>query len=138
MLLPLTANYGDDTVQYRVAELVGCSFRSIWKATAVVMPVVFIASILYGHFIWSLGPIPSSQYPYAQTMWDFNARNQLLVFSSTMAGYSPFQDALVPSYIAAGGIIGVVTYMALGFFGLPIMLLYGTVKGLGRRCHSLW
>jgi hypothetical protein len=130
--LPLTANYGTDTVQYRVAELVGCSFRSKWKAIAVVTPVIFIASILYGQFIWSLGPIPSAQYPYAMEMWDFNARNQLLVYSSTSAGYSPFMDAFNVTYLAAGGVLGIVTYMVLGFFGLPIMLLYGTVKGLNQ------
>ncbi|MDA3962079.1 MAG: peptide transporter [Planctomycetota bacterium] len=130
--LPLTANYGQDTVQYRVAELVGCSFKSIWKVNAVALPTVFILSIMYGQFIWSLAPIPSAQYPFAMEMWDFHARNQLLVFSSTNAGYSPFMDALKPWVIATGAGLGVATYAGLAAFGLPIMLLYGTVKGLGQ------
>ena len=87
--------------------------------------------ILYGQFIWSLGPIPSSQYPYAMEMWDFQARNQLLVWSSTLPGtarsWTPLTDLS-----SAGGILGLLTYMTLGFFGLPIMLLYGTVKGLNQ------
>ena len=130
--LPLTANYGDDTVQYRVAELVGCSFKSIWKVNLIAVPLVFILSILYGEFIWSLAPIPSAQYPYAMEMWDFYARNQLLVWSSTNAGYSPFMDALKPWAIGTGAGIGVATYAGLAAFGLPVMLLYGTVKGLGQ------
>ena len=40
--LPFYNNYGTDVVGYRVAELVGCSFRSIWKMTAVTLPLVFV------------------------------------------------------------------------------------------------
>lgn len=130
--LPLTANYGDDTVRYRIAELVGCSFKSIWKVNAIAIPLVFILSILYGQFIWSLAPVPSAQYPFAMEMWDFHARNQLLVWSATKAGYSPFMDALKPWVIGTGLGLGVLTYAGLAAFGLPIMLLYGTVKGLGQ------
>jgi hypothetical protein len=130
--IPMTHNYGADCVQYRVAELVGCSFRSKWKAAAVSLPIIFLFSVLYGQFIWSLGPIPSGQYPYAQEMWDFKARNQCLMWSSTMEGYSPFMSALHWEYIAIGGILGVGTYAGLAAFGLPVLLLYGTVKGLGQ------
>ena len=130
--IPLTHNYGVDTVQYRVAELVGCSFRSIWKMNFITLPVVFVFSMVYGQFIWSLAPIPSAQYPYAMEMWDFHARNQCLVWSSTNTGYSPFMDAIKPGVIAVGTGLGVVTYMTMAAFGWPVMLLYGTVKGLGQ------
>lgn len=135
--IPLTHNYGVDTVQYRVAELVGCSFRSIWKVNLLAIPTVFIASLLYGQFIWSLAPIPSAQYPYAQELWDFFARNQCLVWSATNAGYSPFMDALKPWAIGLGAGLGLATYVGLAAFGLPIMLLYGTVKGLGQSMPQM-
>ncbi len=131
--IPLTANYGAmDTVNYRVAELVGCSFRSIWKMTAMTLPLVFLFSVLYGNFIWGLAPIPSDNYPFAQEMWDLHARNNVLKFTATTAGYSPFMGALHWEYITIGLGAGLVTYFGLAFFGLPVLLLYGTVKGLGQ------
>ncbi len=138
-LLPISwhHNYGIDTVQYRVAELVGCSFRSIWKAKAVLLPTVFLFSLIYGQFIWSLGPIPSAKYPFAQEMWDLHARNQILIWTSTMGGYSPFMDAINGFYIAAGGVMGLVVYTTLSAFGLPMLLLYGTVKGLGQTLPQM-
>jgi hypothetical protein len=129
--IPLRNFGGGDTSNYRISELLGCSFRSIWKMTAVTVPLVFLLSLLYGQFIWSLGPIPGPQYPYAQALWELNARQQCLVLSSTVTGFSPFMEALKPAYIAAGGILGLSIYSGLAAFGLPILLLFGVVKGLG-------
>jgi hypothetical protein len=132
-LLPIPMrNYGgEDMVNYRVAELIGCSFRSLWKLTAFTLPLVFVLSLVYGQFIWSLGPIPGPQYPYAQQLWELQARNYCLIYSSTMSGYSPFSDAIVPSYIIAGGVVGMAVYGGLSAFGMPVLLLYGIIKGLG-------
>ncbi len=131
-LLPIPLhNYGVDTVNYRTAELVGCSFRSIWKLAALTVPLVFVFSLAYGQFIWSLGPVPSPLYPYAQEIWELQARNDCVVYSSTSGGYSPFVDSLKPWIIGSGAAIGLVVYMLLAAFGLPVLLLYGLVKGLG-------
>jgi hypothetical protein len=130
--IPLYHNYGTDVVNYRVSELVGCTFRSIWKMNFITLPIVFIFSLIYGEFIWSLAPIPSVNYPFAQEMWDLHARNQMLAYSATSAGFSPFMNAIVWEYIAAGAGAGVLVYVGLGAFGLPLLLLYGTVKGLGQ------
>jgi hypothetical protein len=134
--VPLTANYGVATVNYRIAELVGCSFRSYWK-TIVVVPVIFLCSLIYGNFIWSLDPIPSAPYPFAMEMWDLHARNQLLTISATNDGFSPFMFALRWQHITLGAVAGLGTYMLLAFFGLPILLLYGTVKGLGQSTPQM-
>lgn len=133
-LLPIPLhNYGaNDVVQYRVAELVGCSFRSIWKLALFTTPVIFILSVVYGQFIWSLAPIPSAIYPYAQELWDLQARNTCLVWSSTISGFSPFMAVLKPGILALGGLIGLLTYWGLAAFGLPVLLVYGVVKGLGQ------
>jgi hypothetical protein len=129
--IPMRNFGGDDMVNYRVAELVGCSFRSIWKLTLVTVPLVFVLSVLYGQFIWSLGPIPGPAYPYASALWDLNARNACLVYSSTVSGFSPFMESLHPAYIAAGGLLGLGSYAGLASLGMPVLLLYGLVKGLG-------
>lgn len=133
-LLPIAwhHNYGVDIVQYRVAELLGCSFRSIWKSSVLLLPTIFIFSLIFGQFIWGMGTIPSAQYPFANEMWDLNARNQCLVWSSTNEGYSLFMDALNGWYIAAGSILGLVFYFGLAAFGLPILLIYGVINGLGQ------
>lgn len=138
-MLPIPMhNYGaGDVVQYRTAELIGCSFRSLWKLAIFVTPLIFILSVVYGQFIWSLNPIPSAAYPYAMKMWDLNARNQCLIWSSTLSGFSPFIAALNPTFMIAGGVVGIATYAGLASFGLPVLLVYGVVKGLGQGPHGL-
>ena len=133
-LLPVPiGNYGEsDVVQYRTAELIGCSFRSIWKLAVFTTPLLFVLSVLYGQFIWSLSPVPSSSYPYAQQMWDLWARNECLKYSSTVSGFSPFMSAINPWVIAAGGGVGIATYGVLSALSMPILLVYGVVKGLGQ------
>lgn len=131
-LLPIPmGNYGHDVVNYRVAELVGCSFRSIWKLALFSTPLVFVLSVLYAQFIWALGPIPGPQYPYAQQLWELFARNECFKMSSTVSGFSPFMESINVGYIAAGGAVGLASYAGLASFGLPVLLLYGVVKGLG-------
>jgi hypothetical protein len=131
-------NYGEATVHFREIELTGTSFRGIIKAEIVVFPVVIIASLLFSQFIWRLAPIPSAAYPYAQELWHLQALNSLLMQTSTLEGNSLFYQALNGSYIMAGMGFGVFTYGVLTFFGLPVLLIYGVVRGLGQSTpHGL-
>ncbi|MGB5920601.1 MAG: peptide transporter [Syntrophobacteria bacterium] len=131
-------NYGEATVQFRTIELTGTSIRGIIKAEIVVFPVVMVASLLFSQFIWRLAPIPSSSYPFAQELWHLQALNTLLMQTSTLEGNSLFFQALKGSYVLSGLGFGLVTYMVLFLFGLPIMLVYGVVRGLGQSTpHGL-
>jgi hypothetical protein len=97
-----------------------------------------VASLLFSQFIWRLAPIPSSAYPFAQELWHLQALNTLLMQTSTLEGNSLFFQALNWIYVGAGTLLGVVTYMLLTLFGLPIMLVYGLVRGLGQSTpHGL-
>ena len=125
-------NYGEATVNFRTIELTGTSIRGIIKAEIVVFPVVIIASLLFSQFIWRLAPIPSSSYPYAQELWHLQALNTLLMQTSTLEGNSLFFQALRASYVLFGVGFGVITYFILMLFGLPILLIYGVVRGLGQ------
>jgi len=125
-------NYGKATVDFREIELTGTSIRGIIKAEIVVFPVVMVASLLFSQFIWRLAPIPSSNYPYAQELWHLQALNSLLMQTSTLEGNSLFFQALRGSYVFAGLGFGVVTYMLLSLLGLPVLLIYGVVRGLGQ------
>jgi hypothetical protein len=131
-------NYGSATVSFREIELTGTSIRGIIKSEIVVFPVVMIASLLFSQFIWRLAPIPSSAYPFAQELWHLQALNSLLMQTSTLEGNSLFFQALNWIYVGAGTLLGVVTYIFLTLFGLPVMLVYGLVRGLGQSTpHGL-
>lgn len=125
-------NYGKATVRWREIELTGTSFRSIIKAEILVIPVVLVASLLFSQYIWRLAPIPSTMYPYAQELWHLQALNTLLLQSATMEGHSPFFQALNFSYVGWGAALGLITYSVLAALHLPIMLVYGVVRGLGQ------
>ena len=131
-------NYGEATVQFRKIELTGTSIRGIIKAEIVVFPVVMVASLLFSQFIWRLAPIPSSSYPYAQELWHLHALNTLLMQTSTLEGNSLFYQALKGSYVLSGLGFGLVAYIILYFLGLPVLLVYGVVRGLGQSTpHGL-
>ena len=131
-------NYGSATVGFREIELTGTSIRGIIKSEIVVFPVVMIASLLFSQFIWRLAPIPSSAYPFAQELWHLQALNSLLMQTATLEGNSLFFQALNWIYVGSGTLLGVVIYLVLTLFGLPVMLVYGLVRGLGQSTpHGL-
>jgi hypothetical protein len=125
-------NYGEATVNFRQIELTGTSIRGIIKSEIVVFPIVMTASLLFSQFIWRLAPIPSNAYPFAQEVWHLQALNTLLMQSSTLEGNAAFYQALNIIYVGAGVGLGVILYSILTLFGLPIMLVYGMVRGLGQ------
>jgi hypothetical protein len=129
--IPLS-NYGEDTVFYRQAELTGTRFWSIWKADLLLVPFILLSSILFANFIWSLAPIPSAAYPFAQKMWEFNALNTTLTWGATMDDFSPFYKAINLLYIGIGSLVGLISYAVLAVFGAPILLVYGFIRGMGQ------
>ncbi len=131
MPIPLS-NYGEDTVFYRQAELTGTRFWSIWKADLFLVPFILVSSILFANFIWSLAPIPSPAYPFAQKMWDLQALNQTITWGATMDEFSPFYKAINLTYIGVGGVLGILLYGVLAVFSLPVLLCYGFVRSFGQ------
>ena len=125
-------NYGQMTVFYRQCELTGTKFASIWKAEVLLTPIVLIGSLAFAHFIWTLGEIPGPQYPYASEWWEVTAEQQSIVFSSTLGGFTVFEQALRGLYIGVGFIIALVLFLVMGWFGAPTFLMYGVVRGLNQ------
>jgi len=124
------ANYGRRTVFYRQAELTGTKFWSVWKAELILVPIVLISALLFSNFIWSLAPIPGPQYPYAERMWELNAAQRSIIYTSTLGRYSPFSQAFRWEYLSAGAVFGFAMFVVLGLFSLPMMIAYGLVRGL--------
>jgi hypothetical protein len=132
------ANYGYGVTFYRQAELTGTRFTSIWKADIILFPVILAALMFFSNFIWSLDAIPSSTYPYTMQIWEFEARNACLVYSSTVGEYSEFFAALSGAKVAAGFGVGVAVYGGLMALNAPIMLYYGLARGIGNTMvHGL-
>lgn len=125
-------NYGQVTVFYRQCELTGTKFTSIWKSELFLMPIILLASLLFAHMIWQLGDIPGPQFPFAQQWWEVTAAQKSLIYSSTLGGFTEFERALNPAYIAVGAGLGCAAFGIMGWLSLPVFLIYGIVRGLNQ------
>lgn len=125
-------NYGVATVSYRTCELTGTKFWSMWKTQIIFTPIVLVSSLFFANYIWGLGAVPGPQYPYTQMMWEFMAENQCIVYTATMGGYSTFQKAFVPAYLLTGLGVGSLAFGMMSWFGWPIFLVFGIVRGFGQ------
>jgi hypothetical protein len=110
----------------------------MWKSQALLVPIVFLAMLLFSSFIWSLGEIPSSVYPFTMEMWDLQAKNACILYSSTLGEYSPFREALGWRRVLGGFGSAMVAMGVLGWFRAPVTLFFGVVRGLGQTLpHSV-
>lgn len=127
-------NYGAQTVYFRQTELTGTSIRSMIKAEAFIFPVLLITTVVFSQFIWRIGPIPSAAFMNAEKFWELQAFRQGLIYSSTMPGgeHGPFFQAFNLVYLLGGLSVALLAYMVLSFFGLPILLVYGVIRGLDQ------
>ncbi len=127
-------NYAQQVLQFRNMELTGTKFTSLIKAEAVTYPLMIVGTLVFAQFIWSLGPVPSEAFPYANEFWELNAYNQGLVFSATLPGeaLNPFREAFRPDYLAGGFGIALILYAILAHFQLPVFLVYGMIRGLDQ------
>ncbi|MDD5708066.1 MAG: peptide transporter [Kiritimatiellae bacterium] len=128
---PLT-NYGPATVSFRVLELTGTKIISAVKTKLICVPIIIVASLLFSQLLWKMADVPSNAYPFAQKMWDLQAKNLCLTMSSTMEGGSLFFEALKLRWFSLGLGFGVIGYTVLSVLGLPTLMLFGMVRGLGQ------
>lgn len=129
-------NYGMATVNFRILELTGTKIKSQIKTQLVALPIVIIASIIFSQLLWRMADVPSPAYPYAQKMWDLNAKNLCLTYSATMEGGSLFMEALKAKYLFWGLGSGIALFLFLSSLGLPTLLVFGMVRGLGQGTPS--
>lgn len=127
-------NYGNMTLYFRKTELVGTKIISMFKAEMFVLPIVFVATIVFSQFIWNIAPVPSQAFPFTEVFWEAHAYRQGLMMSATLPGgeSSAFQQAFKPWFIVAGFGIAMVLFSTLSWLGLPILLVYGLIRGLDQ------
>lgn len=142
-------NHGAMAQSFRVNELTGVRFFSMIKADLIALPVLFLLSLLFWAFIWKSGAVPSEAYPYAQVHWELMSKENVLLFSSTFVppggnpddysiADSPFFKQAVHAPVIGAGFVGtVLAFTLLTVFGLPVMLIYGFIRGLGQIPHVM-
>jgi hypothetical protein len=131
--------YSGTAASFRTTELTGTNFFSSVKSTALVMPLSFILSFVFWAFIWKSGVIPSDLFPYAQKMWELQAKNTVLLYSATMEmeGAKPlFFQALHPGVIAGSFSFTVIGFIIMSVFNAPVMAIYGFLQSIGGMPHG--
>lgn len=124
-------NDSSHVVYFRQVELTGTKVTSLLKAEMVILPIVLVSGIVFSQFIWRLAPIPSSVYPFTQKMWDLQAYNLCLMYSATSEGGGMFAQAFRPVFVLSGTGIALASYTLMARLGMPIMLAYGLIRGMG-------
>ncbi len=139
-------NYGGQAQAFRIKQLTGTSFISLLKTDLVAMPILFVLSMLFWMFVWQSAEVPSSAFPYAQTYWEYQSKNTALLWSSTFVSdpaeqrdwqQTEFGNAVHFDVMGYGTALTVVAFIVLSGFGLPIMFVYGMVRGLGDFPHMM-
>jgi hypothetical protein len=125
-------NLGAETVGFRVMELTGTKIKSQIKALLLTTPIVVVASLITSQILWQMAPVPSDAYPYTQKMWELNVKNRCIQLTATQEGGSLFMEALHLEYIFWGLGLGTGVFALLSALGLPVMLIFGAVWGLGQ------
>jgi hypothetical protein len=65
-------------------------------------------------------------------MWELTASTQTIVQSATLGRYSAFQDAFKPYVLGAGAGFGLLLFVLMSLLRLPLMLIYGLIRGLNQ------
>ena len=128
---------------FKQLELTRTKFGSYVKMVIVTTAITFICSFIFWEFIWRLGPVPSSTYPFVQMMWPYDATIQTMWIKSTLPegalggsyGVDIFQEFVRPRHIVAGLVGGGVMYLLLAVLKLPTLIFFGIVGGLNQWPH---
>ena len=125
-------DYGRATVEFRILELTGTRVMSQIKTQLVTIPIVIVSTVIFSQLMWQIAPVPSEAYPFAQKMWDLQAKSACLMYSATVEGGSLFMEAWKWDYFFVGMGSGVAAFLFLAALGLPTLLVFGVVRGLGQ------
>jgi len=91
--------------------------------------------------------VPSDAFPAAQINWELQSKNMGMLYSSTFTTgeegaesdimESEFGKALHKWVIVGGFSMTVVLFATLSGFGLPVMFVYGLIRGFGQLPHYM-
>jgi len=131
-------NFGGYAQSFREIELTGTRFRGVIKAELVMLPIGIVCSFIFWQYVWRMAPIPSQSYPFAMQFWRLAALNQLMWITSTSGGSPLFAQAINPPVIAGGLGFGLAFYGVLSVLNMPVLLVYGFIRGMGQLPHFIF
>jgi hypothetical protein len=106
---------GANVIQwFKVCELTETKSSSLIKLYWLLFPFAIAIGYLYVQIFWSIAPIPSGRYPGVAVFWPVQATTLSIWIKS---GVSPL---FKPDWILGSFIVGVVSYLGLGFLHFPI------------------
>ena len=141
--LPLN-DYGYGVPTFKHLELTKTKFISYIKLTILTTFVIFVCSFIFWEFIWRLGPIPSSTYPYVQMFWPFEATMQTMWLKSTLpaemgtrgaVGLELLKEIIKPEIVGVGFVSGASLYIILAVLKAPTLVFFGFVGALASWPH---
>ena len=132
--------WGYEAAAFKQLELTRTRFSSIVKLAAVTLLIMFACSFIFWSFIWKLGPIPSSAYPFVQKFWPFHATMQAFWAKSTLAegGNQMVTEIIRWDYILIGAVSSCGILGLLSAFKAPIAVFYGFIGGVGAWPHFVF
>lgn len=139
-------NHGFQAQAFRVTELTETKFTSLMKTELVAFPMLLILSFGFWAFIWKSAEVPSAGFPYAQTYWELQSKRMALQWSATHVTsdeekvdfwQTEFGRAIHPKVMGGGFATTVGLFTLLSAFGLPVMFVYGMIKGFGQFPHIM-
>ena len=134
--IPL-ADVGRAAQVFRELELTGTKITSMIKAEILMLPIAIACSLFFWGFFWYIQPIPSSAYPYAARLWPFETTYRCLFMTATMSGGTNWLlKAIKMRYILSGLGTGFGLYAIVSSLGLPMLLFYGLIAGIGNWPHA--
>ena len=79
------------------------------------MPIIFLASLIFWAFFWHSSQIPSSQHPYAAKFWPIHATFQALfnTINKQEGGIGWVKEAINFNRVTGGAFVGFGAMMAV-------------------------
>jgi hypothetical protein len=129
--IPLN-DFGHVSTLYKVLELTRTKFSSLLKVEILAILLLSVSGFAYWNYLMRLGPIPSENFPFAQEMWPFMAKNNALWTSALSEGNNMLLGAIKPTVIAWSAIAFTGLFAVLSVAGIPLAYYFGAVGGVGQ------
>ena len=120
---------------FKQLELTRVKFSSLVRVEILSTLVLAAAGLLYWSYIWKLGPVPSGEYPFAQEMWPFIAKNTALWCSALGEGNNQVLSAIRGDLVIGSAAGFTALFAVFGWLGIPAAFYYGAVGGVGQFPH---
>ena len=128
-------DHGQSAAMFKQLELTKTKFGSVVCSSFLAFVIVWICSFIYWSWIWKLDVIPSSTYPYVQKMWPLDATIRCMWMRTTLPGgegLANLQKIIHVEYMFTGFAVGAAMFAAFGLLGLPTIIFYGCLTGIGQ------